>query len=566
MGGFKRSNSDLVKTDRKLESFFAEGVNMKGTLKFKGNVRFDGTFKGKITSGGNLLIGEKGSVNAQILTGSLFTSGNVQGDILAVTRVQILPSGKIDGNVKAPVLQIDPGAVFNGKSEMPALLPQKTGSIEAKEEPTTDTTPVGEVICEDIGRAAGIIEPVKKKIGLRTRIAAGSAVFLFSLWWFLGTGVTEFFFEKVENSGLVFINDLFEKGRAERLLQKGEQLKQAGDLQKAAEVFRKIVNIEDVKGATRLTLARIFDELGKEKESLFEYDRLLQGDPENLEIRNEFIRILIKNGRVEKAVEELKKILAISGDNFKARLELAALYRELGKDEELYGQLAAMALQALNQIETLRELAGLQLEKGEVKNAIETYSKVAGLAPDNADVNLILARLHFRAGFEDRAVVGFAKQERLKPGHIEALNNEGFRQINKKNYSKALKQFQKVLKKERENLRASFGVVTVYTKTGQTSDAIRLCEKILKKTPEIVPVQNRLAWLYGRTKRKIERALALSRETVKANPSSADYLDTLSVLHFLKGEKKKAIEYINRAIELSPGNRYYESQLLKFKS
>jgi tetratricopeptide (TPR) repeat protein len=96
--------------------------------------------------------------------------------------------------------------------------------------------------------------------------------------------------------------------------------------------------------------------------------------------------------------------------------------------------------------------------------------------------------------------------------------------------------------------------------------AIKECENFLAIYPDVVPFQNRLAWLYGQKKVNLEKAIELSKKTLLANPKSPDYLDTLSSIYFAKGDKQKAIEYIQKAIELSPESVYYKNQLKKFQS
>jgi cytoskeletal protein CcmA (bactofilin family) len=93
-------------------------THFNGTLKFREPLRISGRFEGDIVAGGFLLIEEGAVVEADIKAESVVVAGTVRGNIYAVQRLEMLPSGKIYGNVKTAKLRIADGVVFEGKCEM----------------------------------------------------------------------------------------------------------------------------------------------------------------------------------------------------------------------------------------------------------------------------------------------------------------------------------------------------------------------------------------------------------------------------------------------------------------
>ncbi|TVQ39339.1 MAG: polymer-forming cytoskeletal family protein [Spirochaetaceae bacterium] len=91
---------------------------LKGTLRFRESVRVSGRIEGQIISDGFLYIEDGAEVHADIQVGSTVVAGLVRGNIHATDSLEMLPTGKIYGNVKAAKLRVADGVVFEGKCEM----------------------------------------------------------------------------------------------------------------------------------------------------------------------------------------------------------------------------------------------------------------------------------------------------------------------------------------------------------------------------------------------------------------------------------------------------------------
>ena len=85
---------------------------------FETPARIDGQVDGEINAKDSLTIGESAVVAAQIKADSVIVAGKVSGDIVAVHRIEIRPSAKVLGNITAPTLVINEGALFEGHCAM----------------------------------------------------------------------------------------------------------------------------------------------------------------------------------------------------------------------------------------------------------------------------------------------------------------------------------------------------------------------------------------------------------------------------------------------------------------
>jgi cytoskeletal protein CcmA (bactofilin family) len=127
-----RGGNSLIKYDTSGldDGSIGRGVEVSGQIKFQERLQVDGRITGKVAStNGALVIGEMGTVEAQIEVGICVIHGTVQGDVTASTRVEIHHTGKVNGDLVTPALLVEEGAIFNGSVKM------------TKEKPATEVLP-----------------------------------------------------------------------------------------------------------------------------------------------------------------------------------------------------------------------------------------------------------------------------------------------------------------------------------------------------------------------------------------------------------------------------------------
>lgn len=89
-------------------------------------------------------------------------------------------------------------------------------------------------------------------------------------------------------------------------------------------------------------------------------------------------------------------------------------------------------------------------------------------------------------------------------------------------------------------------------------------EAVLADFPRSWQHHNALAWLSARCQRRLDDALAHAKEATRLAPTSAACQDTLAEVHFQRGEKEQAIAAAKRTLVLSPGDKFFQSQLKRF--
>jgi cytoskeletal protein CcmA (bactofilin family) len=83
------------------ESVIAANLSIEGKIEGTGNVKMAGRFKGDVRIDGNFSIEPGAHLTGQVLAGIVIVGGELQGNIEAAKRVDVLEGGIIVGDVKA---------------------------------------------------------------------------------------------------------------------------------------------------------------------------------------------------------------------------------------------------------------------------------------------------------------------------------------------------------------------------------------------------------------------------------------------------------------------------------
>src|SRR4051812_32832969 len=93
-------------------------VELKGTLKFAGELTFDGKLDGEINSDATLLLGDNAVIKGNINVNTVVVRGKINGNVTAKEKIDIKSKTELFGDIRAPKLVIEEGVTFVGKTEV----------------------------------------------------------------------------------------------------------------------------------------------------------------------------------------------------------------------------------------------------------------------------------------------------------------------------------------------------------------------------------------------------------------------------------------------------------------
>ena len=93
-------------------------VEIKGNIKFTGELTLDGKLDGEVHTDGALILGESAVINGNINAQSVIVRGKVTGNINAKDKIEIKNKAELFGDIRAAKLAIEEGVTFVGKTEV----------------------------------------------------------------------------------------------------------------------------------------------------------------------------------------------------------------------------------------------------------------------------------------------------------------------------------------------------------------------------------------------------------------------------------------------------------------
>jgi len=100
-----------------IETLIGPTANFMGDLKSDGGVRIEGVLEGSLETAGNLVVGEKARIVANITAHNVSVVGAIRGNITA-NRVEVLSTGKVWGDISVNSFLLDEGGFIQGQINM----------------------------------------------------------------------------------------------------------------------------------------------------------------------------------------------------------------------------------------------------------------------------------------------------------------------------------------------------------------------------------------------------------------------------------------------------------------
>lgn len=93
-------------------------VEIKGNLKFTGELLFEGKLEGEVNADGVLHLGEGGVINGNVNANTVVVRGKLNGNVNAKDKIEIKSKAELFGDIRAAKLAIEEGVTFVGRTEV----------------------------------------------------------------------------------------------------------------------------------------------------------------------------------------------------------------------------------------------------------------------------------------------------------------------------------------------------------------------------------------------------------------------------------------------------------------
>lgn len=131
------------------ETVVGPSVKVEGDFTSQGNMRVEGQVKGSIKTSKDLMVGEGAEIEATIEVENAMVAGKVTGNITAREKLELSETARVTGDIQAKILNIAPGAIFSGNSQMTAEGTEAKESAKAKKPKKADLAVEEDLVTTD---------------------------------------------------------------------------------------------------------------------------------------------------------------------------------------------------------------------------------------------------------------------------------------------------------------------------------------------------------------------------------------------------------------------------------
>jgi tetratricopeptide (TPR) repeat protein len=373
----------------------------------------------------------------------------------------------------------------------------------------------------------------------------------------------------------------------------GMALAERQDNGRAEKLLAKAVDRDPGDAESWIALAQIHEQAGRLQKAEDAYSRALERDPENREVLLAAGRLALRQDSMVRARAYFDQLLSSSHDpelavkvafsylamrQMGAAVEVLDQARLTGTEPRLHfyaglvhermhaWQKAADAYSAVQPDsgdlfhEARLHRANCLSSMGQHKAALDLYRKGLEERPDYAALVPAYARALERAGQlkEAETQLNKAIADKPTPETFEALSGLYEREGRQ---GDAIALLSDALRKRPRDELLLYALGTVYERKGETQKSLEKMRAVLDVNPDNANAMNFIGYTLADRGLDFEEAEKLLMRALELKPDTGAYLDSLGWVYFRKGDTGKAIDMLERATEVAPGEPTIEEHL-----
>lgn len=310
------------------------------------------------------------------------------------------------------------------------------------------------------------------------------------------------------------------------MIEKATKLVQAGNLGKAYEELKAVIEKDPKCAAAYFMRAGILADAGRDQDSRADFDKALELDPNNADFHNARGFYLLTRQKMDESVKDFTAAMKVNPQH-------AQSYNNRG--------LAYVA-------------------QGKFKEAVRDFTEAVKLGPKNHDALNNRGFAYFQLNDFDNALADFNAAIKLNPEYLNAYNNKGLLFFKTEKYAEAAAQFTEAAKRDRLNAKYYRHRREAYLKAGMDQQARADLKKItwlqdLARINQIVKrsQQDATAWVQRGEHLieggEIDAANGDFNKALQLDPACAPALVGRTSVLVKQGEWKKALVECDKALK-----------------
>ena len=359
-----------------------------------------------------------------------------------------------------------------------------------------------------------------------------------------------------------------------------------GKKAEAEEFLKQVKRDFPADSAGYSMLGDFYSATGDLDKAIAEYGALYQEHPKDLDVKKNYVQLLILKNRYEEARKLDDEILSanpndneallyrgrleiLAGDlngatatlqtvmksdpnNAAAHYQLGVAFQKLGYRERAESEWREAVRLRPDMVEAQRSLALLAMRKGDMTMLERASSEIVSLKPTSPDGYALRALSEI-----NRKQFAAAEQDIRKAIEVDPQSQVGYVQLGnlklvQKQYGDADKAYQDALDRDPNSTDALRGLMNTYLAQNQVEKALTLANAQIVKSPGNSGFYDLLGTTLFRNKKDLNAAETALKKSVELDTSNIDGLIKLAQVQAAKGEVDQAIATCQQSIKDHP--------------
>ena len=269
-------------------------------------------------------------------------------------------------------------------------------------------------------------------------------------------------------------------------------------------------------------------------------------------------RLYLQNGDTRKAIDAFTKVVSQNPDSAEGRLWLAQSYaanKDLKSAIETLDEIVEYAPRVAAILGQYQEEAGL------LADAVESYTVALSVRTRDREVKVrrIVVLLDLK---EYGRAAGFAAEARKQhPEDVRFVRLQARALFDGGDRTGAIALLEQVTKASPKDTGTLYALADIYVDAGRGNDAERTLRQIIASEPANANALNYLGYLLALRGERLDEAVSLVQQALKAEPENGAYLDSLGWAYFRRGDLDEAEKYLAAAAARLPENSEVQDHL-----